>query len=352
MRILSIIILICLAFCGISRVQAQDSGLQLPETPASHQFQLWLNTFQGGDQAAIARYYEEQASAEALAAIPAAARANIESSFYRSTQGVTLHSVVESSDTSIVVLVQGKLNLAWMQITLTVTPQEPHQVESIFIGISQPPSGSEGEPLTEEQLIEAFATYVQRLAEAGVFSGSVMLTHNGETLYEEAYGLANREANLPNNIETLFNMASMGKMFTAVATMQLVEQGKIDLDAPIGTYLDNIPEDKAGITIHQLLTHTSGLAEMFTSPLYPEYRDKTDTVLGFFPLFMDAPLQAEPGTQHQYSNSNFVTLGAIIEAVSGQDYFEYLHEHIFVPAGMTRTGYYERDTTVENLAIS
>jgi CubicO group peptidase (beta-lactamase class C family) len=348
MRTLIIVVLLCLTLTGA--VFAQDGAVQLPDTPAGRQFQLWLEAFEQGDPAAIARFYEEQASAEALAAIPAEGRANIESSFYRSTQGLTLHNIVESTETSLIVLAQGKLNLAWMQITLTVTPEEPHQVEMIFISAAEAPVGSEAQPLTEEQLVADIGTYVQRLAAAGAFSGSVMLTHNGETLYEAAYGLANRETDTPNDIETLFNMASMGKMFTAVAVMQLVEQGLVDVNAPISTYLDNVPADKAGITVHQLLTHTSGLAEMFMSPLFAEYRERTDTVSGYFPLFMDTPLQAEPGTQHQYSNSNFIVLGAIIEAVSGQDYFEYLQEHIFEVAGMTRTGYYERDAAVENLA--
>lgn len=348
MRILTIVILLCLILTGA--VSAQDEGLLLPDTPASRQFQLWLETFEKGDPAAIAQFYEEQGSAEALAAIPAEARAGIEYGVYGLTQGFTLHSVVESTETSLTVLAQGKLNLAWIQITITVSPQEPYLVEMIFISPAEAPAGSEGEPLTEEQMIEAFAAYVQRLADAGVFSGSVMLTHNGETLYEAAYGLANRETETANDIETLFNMASMGKMFTAVAVMQLVEQGLIDVNAPISTYLDNVPADKADITVHQLLTHTSGLAEMFMSPLFAESINSTDTVSGYLRLFMDSPLQAEPGARHQYSNSNFITLGAIIEAVSGQDYFDYLQEHIFDVAGMTSTGYYERDAAVENLA--
>ena len=348
MRTLIIVVLLCLTLTGA--VFAQDEAVQLPDTPAGRQFQLWLESFEQGDPAALVRYYEEQASPEALAAIPAEGRANIESSFYRLTQGLNLHSVIESTETSLVVLAQGNLNLAWMQITLTVTPEAPHQVEMIFISAAEPPAGSEDQPLTEEQLVADIAAYVQRLADAGAFSGTMMLTHNGETLYEGAFGLANRETGAANTSETLFNMASMGKMFTAVAVMQLVEQGLIDVNAPISTYLNNLPVDKASLTVHQLLTHTSGLAEMFRSPLFAEYRDNADTVSGYFPLFMDTPLQAEPGTVHQYSNSNFITLGAIIEAVTGQDYFDYVQQHIFEVAGMTRTGYYERDAAVENLA--
>ena len=142
----------------------------------------------------------------------------------------------------------------------------------------------------------------------------------------------------------------MNKMFTAIAIAQLVEQGRISLDDPIGVYLPDLRAEIAEtVTIHQLLTHTSGLGDFF-GPAFEQVKDTLRSPHDYFPLFLDKPLRFEPGTDWAYSNGGFIVLGAIVEAVSGMDYFDYVREHVYEPAGMTASGSYEKWEAVSDLA--
>jgi len=197
--------------------------------------------------------------------------------------------------------------------------------------------------------------YLSSQTRQGQFSGSVLLAKNDEVIFKGAYGRASREYNVRNKIDTKFNLASTGKLFTSVAIAQLVQEGKLLLNDPINKYLpDWLPNDMAKkITIQQLLIHSSGLGSFFdnkqfqlgdSSRLYIELND-------YKPLMQTEKLAFKPGTSQLYSNTGYLLLGAIIEKVSGQNYFEYVKQHIFKPAGMINSGYYEMDVPTTNLAI-
>lgn len=190
-------------------------------------------------------------------------------------------------------------------------------------------------------------------ASAEEFSGSVLIAYQGNTILQHAYGFADRNQEIPNQIDTKFNLGSIDKMFTAIAILQLVEKGELSLDEEIGKYLTDFPNaDIANtVTIHQLLTHTSGLGNYFDSSEYLDRHDQLRTIDDYFLLFTDLPLMFPAGTQFAYSNSGYIVLGMIIEAVSGQNYYDYLQEHIFKPNGMVATACYEIDANVPNLAI-
>lgn len=193
---------------------------------------------------------------------------------------------------------------------------------------------------------------IQELAAQGRFSGAVLVARGGEPILKQAYGQADRPLDLPNQVDTKFNLGSMDKMFTAVAIMQLVEQERLALDDTIADHLPDYPnQEVAGaVTIHQLLTHTSGLGDYFDSERYEELHDQIRSVADYAPLFVDTPLEFEPGEQFRYSNSGFIVLGRIIEEVTGQSYYDYVQQNIFDPSGMTGTGAYELDAGVPNLA--
>jgi CubicO group peptidase (beta-lactamase class C family) len=183
----------------------------------------------------------------------------------------------------------------------------------------------------------AVEDFVRKDADSGAFSGAVLVAQDGRPLVEQAYGLADRDAGRANNIDTRFNIGSVGKMFTGVAIAQLVEQGRLAFGDPIGKYVTGFPQEVAdNVTIDQLLTHTSGLGDFMRNG-YPESAKSARTASDLLPLVTGEPLQFEPGTRESYSNSGFVVLGAIIEAVSGQTYYEYVRQHVFQPARMTRT---------------
>jgi len=202
-------------------------------------------------------------------------------------------------------------------------------------------------------IIDEFQDFLEELVENDKFSGAVLVALDGKSVFHEAYGMANWEKQIPNNLDTKFNLGSMDKMFTAVAIMQLVEQGRISLQAKAGEYLPYYPNREVidSITIHQLLTHTSGMGDYFNHESYPDVHNKLRSLDDYLPLFVDTPLLFQPGLKFRYSNSGFIVLGLIIEAVSGESYYDYVRAHIFEPAGMKDTACYEVDAGTPNLAI-
>lgn len=206
-----------------------------------------------------------------------------------------------------------------------------------FNDINTPEFSAQNEPVFAARLND----YLQAATAANNFSGAVLVAQNDKILFEKAYGIANRDRNALNSVDTRFNLGSMNKMFTAVSIAQLAEKGKISFDDPFIKYLPDYP-DKAiaeKVTVHQLLTHTSGLGTYFNEK-FRLGNSKVKSVKDFFPFFVGEPLAFEPGTRWQYSNVGFIILGAIVEKVSGQDYYDYVNEHIYKPAGMKNTGFY------------
>src|SRR5262249_38682917 len=157
----------------------------------------------------------------------------------------------------------------------------------------------------------------------------------------------------PNRIDTKFNLGSMNKMFTAVAIAQLAEQGKLDFSDTISKHWPDYPNKEAAekITIHHLLTHTSGLADYFGNDFMKASRDRFRKIDDYLPLFANKPLQFEPGKRFRYSNAGFMVLGGIVQRVSGQDYFDYVREPICKPATMINRACYSVDQETPKLAV-
>jgi CubicO group peptidase (beta-lactamase class C family) len=184
------------------------------------------------------------------------------------------------------------------------------------------------------------ASALDALAAQDSFSGAVLVTEHGRPLLRRAWGKADREASIANTVGTRFNIASMGKMFTAVAIGQLVEQGKLNWDDRLSAHVPDFPRAIGDrVTNDQLLTHRSGLGAYFASPRWAEAQFKVRTVADYVDLIRDQPLQFEPGARFGYSNDGYVMLGAVIERVTGEDYYAAMEKRIFRPAGMTRTGW-------------
>ena len=185
-----------------------------------------------------------------------------------------------------------------------------------------------------------------------LFSGAILVTHQGSPVYEEAFGYANRAEALPNRIDTRFQMASGCKIFTAVAICQLVEQGRLTLDTRLRACVGVlVPRFDPGITVRQLLTHTSGITSYFEEDVDPDYealwRDKPvyrmREVRDFLPLFQTEAQKFEPGTRFEYNDGGYILLGLIVEAASGVSFDTYVTDHVFARAGMTNSGYFFAD---------
>jgi D-alanyl-D-alanine carboxypeptidase len=201
--------------------------------------------------------------------------------------------------------------------------------------------------------IAAIRSFIDDQVDVGLFSGVVLIALEGVPIFQEAYGLANISLEIPNQVDTKFNLASMDKMFTAVAILKLVEEGKLSLSDEVKVYLPDYPnpEFAGSATIHQLLMHTSGLGNYFNSPSYLEKHAQIRSLDDYFVLFSNESPLFPAGEEFGYSNSGFIVLGLIIEAVSGQSYYEYVQDHIFTPSGMSDTACYELDAGIPNLAL-
>jgi CubicO group peptidase (beta-lactamase class C family) len=166
------------------------------------------------------------------------------------------------------------------------------------------------------------------------FSGTVLAAKDGKIILNRGYGLADRERNLPNMAETVFAIGSLTKQFTAVAILQLEAQGKLNTQDLASKYLGAFPPDKAGITLHHLLTHTSGLIPDGANAQLPlEHRDE------YIESVKKTKLRSVPGEKFYYSNVGYNLLAAIVEKISGMPFEDYLQRHLFKTAGMKNTGF-------------
>ncbi|HEX6508744.1 MAG TPA: serine hydrolase domain-containing protein, partial [Chloroflexota bacterium] len=203
----------------------------------------------------------------------------------------------------------------------------------------------------ERLAIAACTALLDDSARSDEFSGVLLIARDGTPVMERAYGYACKGHGVRNHVDTLFNIGSLTKMFTAVSIMQLVERGRVSVDAAITRYLPGYPPTVGNkVTIHHLLTHTSGLGS-FWIDAFQARRASLRTVSDYLQLFMDEPLAFEPGERFGYSNAGYMVLGAIVEQVSGTSYDAYVGEHIFAPAGMAHTAAHRLDDDVPNRAL-
>src|SRR5215213_11947286 len=175
----------------------------------------------------------------------------------------------------------------------------------------------------------------------GQFNGSALVTENGKVIYKGAFGMANMEWAIPNAPDTKFRLGSITKQFTAMLTLQLVEQGKLKLDGKISDYLPDYRKDVGDkVTIHHLLTHTSGIPSYTNAPGFFENVSRNPyKVADFVKKYASGDFEFEPGSKFSYNNSGYFLLGAIIEQVTGKPYARVLQERILDPLQMKDTGY-------------
>lgn len=187
--------------------------------------------------------------------------------------------------------------------------------------------------------------YLSRLVPFG-FSGVIAIAQGDTVQLEKGYGVADRKHNRPMTKDTVISVGSITKQFTAAAILKLEMAGKLSTADPIAKHLPGVPAGKRAVTIHHLLTHTAGLRSDYGETDYdPVSREE------YIRRAMSAPLVYEPGALYQYANSGYSLAAAIVELVSGQSYERFCRDHLFLPAGMTRTGYLLPAYKPEELAV-
>lgn len=228
----------------------------------------------------------------------------------------------------------------WKDIQIRLNAAAPYKLKTVsFVAEVAEPVALPNGDITDANTLSWLKEYVAKLARDNDLSGAALVAVDGQIIFEEYFGHADVERSQPVTADTLFNLGSGNKMFTALAIAQLVEQGKLDYSDKLTRWFPDFPHPEwaKSVTVGQLLSHTSGIAEYWTPNNLVVMR-RAEHWHELLKLVQQGGFAFEPGTQASYSNSNFILLGAIIEQVAGRDYFDVIDEMIYVPAGMTHSG--------------
>lgn len=344
-RILAVVLL-AIALLATPAARAAAAGAKPPKTPAGKVFAAWLAAFNSADAAQLRAFdtaYPRQGPTP-----PVEDRLR----FREMTGGFTVVRIEKSEPLHLVVLLQEKSSDTMARLELKVGDTEPPKILVSRLEATPPPADLAIPRLKEAEALAALTARAGEQTKKDEFSGVVLVGRHGEVVLQKAWGLANRETKAPNTLDTRFRLGSMNKMFTAVATLQLVEAGKLSLDDTIGKILPDYPnKDVASkVTVRHLLTHTGGTGDIF-GPDFEKNRLTLREHGDYLKLYGSRGLTHEPGAEFRYSNYGFVLLGALIEKVSGMSYYDYVRSHIFQPAGMTSTDSLTEADAVPNRSI-
>ncbi len=282
---------------------------------------------------------------------------NVFLGLYDETGGLDFHSIrtyiPERKGETVVILKDRNLG-SWRAFVMRFDEKNDYLISGLNFATARTPSNVQEPALNDKQFLQKIKDLMEGLIAKNLFSGTFLIAKKDEVLMTFVGGEASKRFHVPNNIHTKFNLGSMNKMFTATAIMQLVEKGRLSLDDPISKYVDEswLPEEiTSKITIHHLLTHTSGLGSYFNETYMKGSRELFRKVDDFKPLVNGEKPAFEPGKRYRYSNTGMLLLGVVIESITGGSYFDYIRKNIYEPAGMTDSDSYEMDYPVENLAI-
>ena len=310
------------------------ASTDFPDTPAGEKAQDIVGLFNNKDAQNPVDYAAENFSEKLKEGIasPGSGLNQLKSIFGK----VNVIQILESENDKISFVIKSNAHELYLNIQLEVESDKPHLISSIrFIPTGKPSGDSENKSesrnirmkkkLTEEELKKNLDQYIEGLANKNDFSGTVLIAKNGNPVYTKAVGFAHKGFKVLNKLDTKFNLGSLNKSFTAVAILQLVEKGEIQIDDPIGKYLDYFPKNIAEkVTIRQLLSMRSGWGDYWDNEYFLAHKNQLRTVSDYMEFIKDIPLDFEPGTKMQHCNTGYEVAGAIIEKVSGLDYFDYI----------------------------
>lgn len=337
--LVSALLIACAAAAG-----AQGAGAD-SATPVRKQLDRWLAAFNTGDRAEIERFL----ASDYPARLPKVAN---EMANRSRSGGYDLRKIEGSTDTTITGLVQQRDSDEFVKFTLEVEPAPPHRIASIKLLPVPRPAEFPIPRVSETDAIRELQALAQRRVASDQFSGTVLVAKRDTVLYQAAFGLADRVRKTPNELDTRFRLGSMNKMFTGVAVVQLVQAGKVKLDAPLGQYVPDYPNADIArkVTIHQLLTHTGGTGDIF-GPEFTANRLQLKALDDYVKLYGKRAPGFEPGSRFEYSNYGYILLGVVIERVTGGSYYAYIDKHVYRVAGMTASGSLSEDEVVAKRSI-
>lgn len=314
------------------------------KAPAEAVFTTWIDAFNSGDPVKIQAYLDKYEKTHTVEG---------ELEFFEATGGFHVLRVTNISPTETHAFIRQKNSDRALLATIIVDDKNTDNVVKFQLEGTELPDELKIKRLQLPALLELARERLDALEKADQISGALLVAQKGKVLFSWSGGKADRLAGQANNLETKFRIASVGKMFTAVAVLQLVEAGKISLDDSIAKHLGNYPDQSIAkrITIRQLLNHTSGLGDVFDDD-FNKNSSALKTHSDYMRHYGSRPLGFDPGTQDAYSNFGYIVLGAIIESVSGQSYYDYVEQHVFKPAGMLSTGAEPESVNIPGRALA
>lgn len=344
LSILCLLLTLCLA--------QEKSETIFPDTPEGKLAASYLKAYNSGEDQAMMEFFRNRVTPEALGRSSAEERTARYRQLYNRLGALELRRVFPSPDGSLRTLMRSKNGGSFtFEFDVERTPQ--HRMVRLMVDQADDQNLSLSRKRNRAELVQAVEAFVDSLVAADVFSGVVLIAKDGSVFFHKPYGLADRERRIPNRPDTKFNLGSINKSFTKVAIYQLAAKGKLSLDDPIKKHIPDYPNTEAAekVTIKHLLDMTSGIGDFFGQRYMSTPKEKLRSIRDYFPLFADMPLQFQPGTGQRYSNGGYIVLGAIVEAAAGTDYYTYVRENIFKPAGMNSSESYEKDKPVPNRAL-
>jgi D-alanyl-D-alanine carboxypeptidase len=334
---------LCLAFLACSSASSSKPVTPAPPPPspappaapvvtAEARFEAWLTAFNAGDKAGLTAF-RDQLTPELAKAYP---DADGMLGFRASVGGFDIKKPEEATPVRFAALLKERNGDQFARAVVELDAAQ--RVKTFSLEAIPTPDELRPARLTEAAAIEALRAELDRKAANDEFSGTVLVAKNGKPIFVQAYGLADRDKKVANTVGTRFRIGSMNKMFTAVATLQLVQAGKLRLDDPVGKHLPDYPnKDVASkVTIHHLLTHTGGTGDIF-GPEYDAKRLELRTLEDYVKLYGQRALTHEPGAEMRYSNYGFLLLGVIIARVTKQTYYDRVEAAVFKKAKMAST---------------
>jgi CubicO group peptidase (beta-lactamase class C family) len=341
-RAARLVALVLLPACAVTPA---PGGTAMPDTPAAGSLAEWIRIYNLGSADSSRAFAARAYAASELADRPAEAIARGQQLWRMNYGQMRVVRVDSSAPFAIEATVHEGLTEAYGKVFVEVDSSPPHGITGVWLipFVEAPADAPRPAPMTDQELAEALGGYTRRLVEHDVLSGAVLVARRGRPVFAQAFGMAQRDPPTPNTLDTRFELASLSKLFTAVAVGQLVDRGRLAFDTPVSTVLPDYPRIDIArqITVAHLLTHTSGLPDFYRNGKFRRYEDSLRTLNDFWVMFANDSLWSMPGARYDYSNSNYIVLGSIVERLTGLSFEEYVTRNVFGPSGMTRTCYCE-----------
>lgn len=339
------------AFSAALALAVALAAAQAPDPQAKARVDAFLGALASGNAERYEAMAQENFSRELLARRSPADRRQMAERIRSDFGQLTLKSVTTQDGETFVLAISGSTGLEGA-VEMTLETSAERRIAQLGVKVGGPPDNAAdalppppiNAAMSGPDLSRELDAYLAKLSDAGSFSGVVLVARDGTSVFEKAYGLADREKRVANTPATRFNLGSINKIFTKTAIGQLMAQGKVSLTDTVGKLLPDYPNAPArAATVDQLLTHRAGIADFFGPAFNDAPKSRFQSNADYYRFVAPQPLLFEPGTKRQYCNGCYIVLGAIVERVSGVRYEDYIADHVFKPAGMKGAGFFHSD---------